>query len=62
MGTVLGSGYSQVPVVSEAALASLAMTATEIKAQSEERKNSILREGKDTQTLAKRREELTGVR
>ena len=43
MGVVLGSGYSQVPLVLESAHATLARTAIEdIKAQREKRRKSIL--------------------
>ena len=43
MGVVLGSGYSQVPLVLESAHATLARTAIEdIKAQREKRRDSIL--------------------
>lgn len=49
MGTVLGSGYSQVPLAPEsAALATLATRATkEIKAQWCERENTIMKERKE---------------
>ena len=53
MGVVLGSGYSQVPLASESALAILAMMATteKIKAQRGERRKPILEGVKDTQML-----------
>ena len=55
MGVVLGSGYSQVPLAPESALAILPMIATteKIKAQRGERMKPILEGVKDTQMLEK---------
>lgn len=47
MGVVLGSGYSQVPLAPESALATLAMKATEeIKAERRDRARGILEDVK----------------
>ena len=52
MGLVSGSGYSQVPLLPESALATLVTTATkEIKAKRIGRENPIMIVGKQTQIM-----------
>lgn len=52
MGVVLGSGYSQVPLAPESALAILAMIASEeIRAQCGDREDPILEEVKYMEML-----------
>ena len=53
MGLVSGSGYSQVPLLPDSALATLVTTAAkEIKAKRSRRENPIMRVGEETQMLA----------
>ena len=52
MGFVSGSGYSQVPLLPESALATLVTTAAkEIKAKRSRREDPIMRVGEETQIM-----------